>query len=487
MHAIAQALRTAACGLALLLSLACPAEAATAPPPRIEPAIAVQVDARVEIAATMARLAGLEEYQARGIAAYDRAVDAHFAPYRAHPSIEALRRLRESRGVGYNAIVEAALASAPVTWAPALPLAPWPATLDPRWDAASLREFQRAASAFERDTGARAFFASQAAIQSRAEASIRANLEGRLEPGWYDALRPCAGIRRFVVVPGLLDGLNSYSVRIGDTVYGVLATPAFGDGDAIAYPADPQLALLVHEFHHACTNPWVDANADALMPAATRTYEVVRDRLRALAYTSPRILLYETLVRANTLRYLRQHGEDAGFARLVDEDEGKGFPWTPALADVLDADARDDGGFGPATAGRVAALLDDWARDGGARIADAERRREEARAAALARGPQLERLVPAHGAKVGAGEATLELHFDRTMDGRIAIFGDVPKIAGKPAWDEGKRVLRIPVVLEAGVRYGMRLNGDGEGGFASADGERLAPRDWSFEVEPAAP
>ena len=283
----------------------------------------------------MARLAGLEEYQARGIAAYDRAVDAHFAPYRAHPAIATLQRLRGSRRVGYNAIVEAALASAPVTWAPVVPLAPWPASLDPRWDAASLGEFARAAAAFERDTGARAFFASQAAIQSQAEASIRANLDGRLQPGWYEALRPCAGLRRFVVVPGLLDGLNSYAVRIGDTVYGVLATPAFGDGDAIAYPADPQLALLVHEFHHACMNPWVDANAGALMPAAARTFDVVRERLQALAYSNPRILLYETMVRANTLRYLRQHGEDAGFARLVDEDEGKGFPWTPELADVL--------------------------------------------------------------------------------------------------------------------------------------------------------
>lgn len=175
------------------------------------------------------------------------------------------------------------------------------------------------------------------------------------------------------MVPGLLDGLNSYASRIGDTVYAVLGTPTIGDGDAIAYPADPQLALLVHEFHHACMNPWVDAHADVLLPAATRAFEVVQARLQALAYTSPQILLYETMVRANTLRYMRSHGEDAGFRRLVAEDTGKAFPWTPALADLLDVDARDGGGFGPETPARVAALLDDWARDGGARIAEAER------------------------------------------------------------------------------------------------------------------
>lgn len=73
------------------------------------------------------------------------------------------------------------------------------------------------------------------------------------------------------------------------------------------------------------------------------------------------------------------------------------------------------------------------------------------------------------------------------MDGRIAIFGDVPPVVGKPAWDEARRVLRIPVRLEADARYLMRLNGEDGAGFASADGEPLAPREWAFEVEAAAP
>ncbi len=469
------------------LALPQPGAAARARSPAgIERRIEVRVDPRVEIAATMARLAGFEEYQARGIAAYDRAVDAHFAPFRDHASIAAMRRLREERRIGYNAVVEAALASDPATWRPLTALDPSPQGLDPRWDAASLRAFQNAAAAFERDTGARAFFAAQAGLQAPVEASIRANLSGRLDAGWYDTLSPCRGIRRFVVVPGLLDGLNSYAARVGDTVYGVLATPAFDDGDAIAYPADPQLALLVHEFHHPCMNPWVDAHADVLAPAAARLFAVVEDRMEALAYGNPRILLYETLVRANTIRYLRSHGEAAVLQRALDEDRGKGFPWTPELADLLDAMARDGDAFGADGAARVAALLDDWARDDGARIAAAERQLADARAQALAQGPQLE-LVPADGSRVAAGAATLELRFDRAMDGKIAIYGDVPALAGKPAWDEAKRVLRIPVTLEAGGRYAMRLNDDGEGGFAGADGERLVPRTWMLEVAPAAP
>ena len=71
-------------------SLAWAAQAASEP----APAIGIRVDARVEIASVMARLAGFEEYQVAGLADYDAAVDAHFAPFRGHPAIATLRDLR---------------------------------------------------------------------------------------------------------------------------------------------------------------------------------------------------------------------------------------------------------------------------------------------------------------------------------------------------------------------------------------------------------
>lgn len=447
-------------------------------------AIEVRVDPRVELAAVMARLAGFEEYQARGIEAYDRAVDAHFAPFRGHPAVATLRALREQRRIAYNAVVEAGLMGASSDWSPALPLAPWPDSLDPRWDGASLRSFLQAAKRFERDTGARAFFAGQRAVHAEVEARIRANLQQRLDLRWYAQRLPAQGIHHFVVVPGLLDGLNSYAVRVGDTVYGVLATPTIRAGEAIDYPADAQLALLVHEFHHVYLNPWVDDSMGVLAAPAQRLFDVVAPTMRGLAYGEPRILLYESLVRANTLSYLRQHGEEAVLRRAIAEDQGKGFPWTPALADLLDtAEAAGKPRFDAGTAPAVAALLDDWAADNGARIVAEQQRLAAEQARVLTQGPQLTTLSPAEGARLAAGDSVLELHFDRPMDGRIAIFGDVPTVTGKPAWDEAKQVLRIPVRLEAGARYRLLLNSESDGGFTSRAGEKLSPRSWTFSVD----
>lgn len=481
-------MRTIALTLCILLGTTLPfvagtAEGATrAASPQ---SITVGVDTRVELAATMARLAGYPEYRNPGIAAYDRAVDAHFARFANHPSIMLMRKLRADHGISYNAVVEAALAADPVTWKPVIRLSPWPGTLDSRWNARTLKSFLDSAKAFERDTGARGFFARQQPVRAQAEASVRANLEGRLDVDWYRTRMPASpqAISRYIVIPGLLDGPNSYAVQIGDRAYGVLATPVFRDGDAIEYPADAQIALLVHEFHHRFMNPWVDANYATLSAPAGRLYKIVESRMGELAYGDPRIMLYESLVRANTVSYFRQHGEEAVLRRQLAEDAGKDFAWVAALADLLDKEEADGKPrFNSGTPAKLAEFLDAWAANDGAKVVAERQRHAAERTNALARGPQLEGLSPADGVTAPAGNAVLELRFDRPMDGRIAVFGDIPKVTGKPHWDEEKRVLRIPVLLAAGANYRILLNNEEEAGFASADGEKLTPRSWVFGV-----
>ena len=98
--------------------------------------------------------------------------------------------------------------------------------------------------------------------------------------------------------------------------------------------------------------------------------------------------------------------------------------------------------------------------------------------------------MPADGdTQVEPDLATLELHFDRPMNGSMSIFGEAPEVTGKPAWNEEKTVLKIPVKLIAGRSYQMRLNRGEEvsGGFRSAAGEPLVPRPWHFTVKSAQP
>lgn len=473
--------------LFLMLAMVLPGLALAAKPG----GITVKVDPRVELVTVMARLAGFEEYQAPGIASYDEAVKQHFARFSAHPSIALLRQLRDQRGIAYNAPIELALAADPGNWKPQVKLSPWPDFLDKRWDAASARSFLAAAGRFERDTGAKAFFASQQPLYDQVKAAVAGNLSRRLETDWYRVQMPERRITRFTVIPALLAGPNSYGPHLRyldghEEVFGVLATPAHHAGEAIEYPADPQLSLLVHEFHHSYMNPWADQQAAVLMPAAEQLFTAVQARMKELAYGEARIMLYESLVRANTIRYLRRHSEDAVLARVMSEDQDKGFPWTPALADLLDS---LDHGQGPAfdagTARSIAAFLNDWGRDNGARVVAEQERLAAVAKARLAQGPQILKFVPAQDATVGTDVQLLEVHFDRAMAPSLAIFGDTPEIAGKPSWDETRRILRLPVKLSPGARYHLYFNGGDSTKMQSADGETLVPREWRFQVREA--
>lgn len=476
MHAVGPARRFVA---ALLLLLAIPAPAL---------ALEVRVDPRVEFAAAMCRLAGFEEYQGPGIAAYDAAVDAHFAPFRDHPSIRALRGLRESAGLSYNMPVELALATGDGDWTLRLPTGDPAAGLDSRWTPEAAQAFLAAAAALWRDADAPGFFRAQAPLHREAEAVLTEALRPRLDEDWFARQYGRDDGRRLVVVAGLLNGPNSYGPGFvlpdgRREAYAVLATPAMPAGAPLAYPADQVASLLVHELHHPYVNPWVEANAARLERGAGALFAAVAERMRAAAYGRWQYMLNESLVRAQVLRYYRSRGDAGAYEANLRDDRARGFAWVDALADALDATGED--GFGPASEAAVFAFFEAWGADPVGRIAAEDARQAERLAARRALGARVVEASPAlDGGRAAPGEGELRLRFDRPMAGGIALMGEPPDVTGRPRWEDDGRVLVVPVRFAAGARHMLRLNDEatpGEG-FVGRDGAWLVPLEWSFEV-----
>ena len=484
------ALAAAACGAQAPAPAPAPHPIAPRPDAPV-PELEVRVDPRVEVAAVLSRLAGFDEYQVAGIPAYDRAVDAHFRPFADHPTVAVLRRLRQERGIAYNATVEAALLAQPGTWAPRVALEPLPASLDRRWDAASLRAFLAAAARFDSATGATAFFAARDSLHRSMETQLADGLRGRVNIAWFARQFGLPARSRFVVVPGLQHGPHNYGIYLalpdGSVEYfQVIGTPTPDDQGRVRYPMDAVQGLLVHEMAHPFVNPWVDAHADRLRPGGSALFQAQRERMEANAYGQWEFTAYETLVRAHVLRYFLDHGDTALYRRSLRTDRAQGFLWTDELADALRVDSAAPPRIA-AAADAVFAFFDGWTADAPGRLAARVAALKAEEEAARLRGPQLLRLVPADGERVAAGPAVLELHFDRPMATAASILGDVPEVTGRPAWDDERRVLRIPVTLRAGATYVMHLNdADQPGaGFRDAVGEPLHPRTWTVRVQPA--
>ena len=476
----------------IVLALGCGAIAG--PSVATGPAFTVRVDPRVELCAVICRLAGLPEFRNVGIEDYDRAVQAHFGGFTNHPSVEVVRKLHRSRRIGYNAPVGLALAADPKTFTPRVKLNPLPRWLDSRWTSASAREFLAALGKFAEDTQATQFFAGQTAMWRAAESNLKDGIGARLDLDWFERQFGVTTNTHFTIVPGLLNGPQNYGceVQLADgtiELIAVVATPKSVSGAPISYPIEPMMRLVVHEFSHSFVNPWVDANAKHLDRAARKLFDPVEPAMRKQAYGTARIMIYESIVRANTIRYFLDHGEVASARACVDSDCAGSFYWTEELASVLCEAPQSTPRF-PGTADAVFKFFEAWGNAAEQRLAAVKSRREAAERERLARGPQIVKAIPADGdQQVDAGLSMLELHFDRPMDGGMSVFGDPPEISGKPAWNDEKKVLKIPVKLRAGQSYQMWLNKSEEtrGGFRSAAGEPLAFRPWRFTVKSGAP
>jgi hypothetical protein len=446
------------------------------------------VDHRVEVASVLCRLAGFNEYQAARVPGYDSAVMEHFGRFRDHASVRLVSGLRRDRGIGYNAPIEAALLADEKTWAPRIPLNPWPSYLDSRWDEGSLRAFLGALGSFARDTAALTFFGGQQALFDEIARVHAQRFPGHPNLDWFAAhFRVPAG-SVFRLVPGLLTGSNSYGMhyRFPDghlEIVSVIAQPGRQPDQPLVIP-DQALELIVHEFCHAFANPWVETNRAALADSGQKLFAVSGSTLKQQAYTSWPIMLYESVVRGATIRYLADHGKQALVDWCLEGDREKGFWWTGDVAEALKAGTAGGPPVLELNTKSVVAVFDAWSGNAAERIARKQAELAAEREAKLKLGPQILSLTPADGdTTVSPTVALLELRFDRPMSGAVSLYGDVPKVTGKPSWNAERTVLTIPVALAPGTRYVMQLNSaTSDGGFASAAGEKLTPRAWTFTV-----
>ncbi|MFN7966480.1 MAG: DUF4932 domain-containing protein [Acidobacteriota bacterium] len=447
--------------------------------------IPIAVDPRIEAASIVSRLAGLDGYSQPGVTAYDRAVKEWFAPYASHPAVSLLAKLNRKNQIGYDAPVALALVLDPVTFQPRVPLDPRPSFLQESWTPPLAKQFAAALALFVKDSNFTGFMVKTAGMQRNVEQALAKSLGGGVDLDWFRRQYNVPLGSRFTVAPALLSARNSYGLHVTFPdgrmeVTLALATPSVDDASNLAYPDAAIMGLLVHELSHAFVNPWVDANAKSLLPHAAKLYAIVRSSMQSNAYGSPRIMLYESIVRGMAVRYAREHALSNVERYSIQDDRSKDFLWTDALATRLAADP-------PlpfhAAGDRVIAFFTEWGADATARVQQVRIAIAAEQADRLKRGPQITRLVPANGdMSVDATVDALEIQFDRPMQPGISIFGDVPEVVGKPAWNAEFTVLRVPVKMSPGRVYVMQLNSDGDGDFVSKEGQALVPREWRFQV-----
>lgn len=294
------------------------------------------VDRRVELMTIVARLAGYEEFQSKAVPVYLDSLDAWFAPYKEHPVVQYMKKLREETDMGYNAIpIMGVYMTQPPKLRPRLPLTA--SQPEPRWGVERGTEFVKLLDKFYKDARCEEFFARQTPLFGQVEEAFR-DVFAEIDMDWFSRFFGCESKGGMVPIVGMGFGGGNFggSITYPDSTvdqYAFMGSWGMRDGKP-SFNREGFLNTIVHEFSHSFVNPALDAEAGLAWPAR-ELFREYSEPMRAQAYGTGRTVLNETFVRAAVIRYLMAHADSVAVDKEMWYQIGRHFIWMPEAVELL--------------------------------------------------------------------------------------------------------------------------------------------------------
>jgi len=147
----------------------------------------VTIDPRVELMSVVFHLAGNPEYNKCKSKPYMGNLNEHFAGHRNHPAVKMAKKLRETRGVSYDAVMGMAMHIEDInSCGEIVPFEPRPDTLDGRWRIDEAREFLDNCRDFVKETDFKAFLAKNQSQYNTAVARLQQLIDTKANLAWFD-------------------------------------------------------------------------------------------------------------------------------------------------------------------------------------------------------------------------------------------------------------------------------------------------------------
>ncbi len=461
------------------------------------PRITVTVDPRVELMSIIFRLAGNPEYNQGKVPSYVRDVDSHFGPFRDHAVVRLAKKLRETQGVSYDAVMCMAVhVTDAVTLQERIPFSPPPQSLDSRWTPETSREFLNLARRFVVEAKVKEFLDRHEPLYRIGVQRMQEILGQHAHLEWFDSFfGPRAGAQ-FHLVLGMLNGGGCYGPHYTkpdgqEELYSVIGVWMV---DRKGEPTfTPSVApTIIHEFTHSYTNPLVNRFADQLQRPGEIIESFVTAEMRRQAYGGWRTLMYESLNRACGLRYTLATQGPAALQKAIAYENSRSFYWVGELAEVLgeyDKQPREYKDLAQFFH-KIIAFFDDYAKNADTKLGSIRAEKDKQVRQWQEKGPKIVAMVPPNGAEdVDPNLKAIVVTFDQPMKSpgwavvTLGSSSQVPKSTGAVGYDAQRKVFTMPVELEAGKEYYFGLNAEGYLGFCSEKGIPLAPVVVRFQTQ----
>lgn len=456
------------CTLVAVLSLSLPVLA--------QGAIPTAFDECVDLMSLVFRLAGVREYNTCPVTPYTEEADKYFATFREHKVVLLAQQYRREHGIGYDAVASMGchlkIENGQVVMNDLLEN-----RIDERWTPAMQQDFLGALNAFYAESGFHRWFASTLPVQ---EVCLKAfgQLSCRIDLSWYGSFfKQTEADFRIILCP--LAGKNNYGIDCfkkdgGHVLSPVISSTSYKDGQ-IFYD-NSAFTIMVHEFCHAYCNPLVDKYWEQMAQTAEQLFTQKQDVLASQAYTSAKIMMYESVVRASVIQYMQQHftPEQVNFQALIADEEEKGFLLIRSLLQAFRQYEQEKTGYPDMEAFMPVLLKEISAFSMEKYLAQQEEADKQ---------KMRYKVNIANGAKdVPAGDFTLTVTFDEPLynPGISMNMTDVefPEFKGY-SWSADNRVLTVNFHLDPGKTYGFKING---ASYRTKDGKIAVDSEFKFKT-----
>lgn len=302
--------------------------------------IAARSDLRVQLMASVFRLADCPEYAVAGEVPIAKKVDELFKDHKDHPAIKAAKSLWQKDRVGFDDIMYLAVNVDTVDSLKRLPhQSDSTKRYDKKWPKEKTDEFLT----HLRDWVTKAEFKKKVADSKDARDKSAEKLKKKVAKQTYIAwFRHFFGINQqadYHAVAGLLNGPYTYVVpsarENGKTDIFIIPGVLFADRDGAAMFEDDFDRSVVDALCLYGAKSALAKGVDKIAPNGQKLFDQIKDQMHALGIYDGKALIEESIARAAAIRYVENAaGKMAGQSEMY-RHQGLGFYWIDELSLLL--------------------------------------------------------------------------------------------------------------------------------------------------------
>ncbi|MCF8316514.1 MAG: DUF4932 domain-containing protein [Ignavibacteriales bacterium] len=304
--------------------------------------IDISVNPTVELFSLIHHLAGDKQYNENLIPDYLKKVDRHFEHLKNHSAINFAKECNSLFQINGDAPMALAVyIGQPPQLEPKINLSALPKDFDPRWDSTLISNYLKHAREFAVESEFMKFHIKQnefhkESVENLKEMFFKENIIERFFTffGYYPD--------NFRINIALLNGSCNYGYKTELPDGKIESVCLLGARDPKWFQSTPTyskkwfLPVIIHEFCHSYINPLIISKPEEFKAIGDTILKSHYDAMRKKGYDVWNVVLNEYLVRACTIKFLKEHEGIDEAERNIKNDKLNGFVEIEGLVQLLE-------------------------------------------------------------------------------------------------------------------------------------------------------